>query len=150
MAILIALLSIIVFALGAYLLGKLNVKICPICAGVSGTWLWMLAGVWSGRLMAAEYQLIAAMLMGGSAVGIAYQLEKKLPNSASFLLWKVFFITSGFLATYGVIYGIGAYAFAGLGLGALSYFVFLKKHSAKSKDLSPAARELKEKMKNCC
>lgn len=78
-------------------------KICPICAGVSGTWLWILAGIYLGLLDARSWSLVATIGMGGSVVGIAYQIEKRLPSHRSPLLWKTLFIPTGFIAAYSVI-----------------------------------------------
>src|SRR3989338_11149434 len=70
-------------------------RICAICAGVSLTWLWMIGA----RLLGYAIDMIVpAVLMGGSVVGLAYQLENKLPPRRSPLLWKTLFIPVGFLA----------------------------------------------------
>ena len=52
-------------------------KICPVCAGVLLTWLWMLLGMGYGFLSVEKYQIITAILMGGSVVGITNKLEEK-------------------------------------------------------------------------
>ncbi|MDP2664447.1 MAG: hypothetical protein Q8O97_00530 [bacterium] len=90
--------SIAVITGAVWLVGKvLPFKVCPICAGVSGTWLWMLVALFLGY----EIDLvIAAMLLGGSVVGIAYQLEKRLPAGHSPLLWKALFVPAGFVVAY--------------------------------------------------
>ncbi|MBI4119274.1 MAG: hypothetical protein HY456_00315 [Parcubacteria group bacterium] len=79
-------------------------KICPICAGVAGTWLWMLTAKFLG------YEIdpvIPAMLMGGSVVGIAYQIEKRpafaKASAGKLLLWKTLFIPMGFIAVYSAV-----------------------------------------------
>ncbi len=125
-------------------------KICPICAGVSGTWLWMLAANFLG------YQIdlaIPAMLMGGSVVGIAYQLEKKLRASGAGwqtpLLWKTLFIPAGFIAAYGIlaqqwIAFLAALVFL---LPASFLFLFSGKKPGSHKE---AVKELEKKMKDCC
>ena len=51
-------------------------KICPVCAGFAGTWLWMLIGMLLGLIPTSDFQLPTAFLMGGSVVGIAYQIGK--------------------------------------------------------------------------
>ena len=56
---------------------KLSTKVCPICAGVLLTWLWMLLGMGYGLLSVEKYQLITAVLMGGSVIGITNKLEEK-------------------------------------------------------------------------
>jgi len=74
----IVILSILIFTGIVWALNKkLPVQICPICAGVSLTWLWMLLGMSYGLLSIEKYQLITAVLMGGSVVGITNKLEEK-------------------------------------------------------------------------
>jgi len=76
--IIIAVVSIVVFTVIAWAMNKkLPIKICPICAGVSLTWLWMLLGMGYGLLSIEKYQLITAVLMGGSVVGITNKLQEK-------------------------------------------------------------------------
>lgn len=121
--------------------------LCPICIGVSGTWVWMLGAL----VLGYEVELIfPALLMGGSVVGVAYQLEKRLPENASPLLWKALFIPSGFAAFYSVLvkrWGV---------LAALSVIVFsiaivfFRKSPNKGVADSRGVEELEEKMKNCC
>lgn len=108
MEILIAITSILVVTALFWVLNKLlPFKVCPICAGVAGTWLWMLVGMLSGYLSTINYQLITAVLMGGSVVGIANLLEKRFPQSSDGwrtpLLWKTLFIPAGFAAVYGIL-----------------------------------------------
>lgn len=74
----IATISILIITFAVWLANrKLSVKICPICAGVLLTWLWMLFGMGYGLLSIEKYQLITAILMGGSVVGITNKLEEK-------------------------------------------------------------------------
>ena len=74
----IPLLSIFVLTIFVWVINKkLPIQICPICAGVSLTWLWMLFGMSSGMLSIEKYQLMTAILMGGSIVGITNKLEEK-------------------------------------------------------------------------
>jgi len=51
-------------------------QICPICAGVSLTWLWMLFGMWFGLLSVARYEFLTAILMGASIGGIITDFKK--------------------------------------------------------------------------
>jgi len=62
----------------------LAAPVCPICAGVAGTWLWMLAG---RELGYAADATVLAILLGATVAGSAYQLEKRLPPGRSRLLW---------------------------------------------------------------
>ena len=74
----IAIISILILTSAIWVLNKkLPIKICPVCAGVSLTWLWMLLGMGYGLLSIEKYQFITAILMGGSVVGITNKLEEK-------------------------------------------------------------------------
>jgi len=56
---------------------RLRFKFCVLCASVFVTWLGLLAAYfagWWGNVV------LLAIFMGGSAVGIMYVLEKKLPQ----------------------------------------------------------------------
>ena len=121
-------------------------QICPICAGVAGTWLWLLAANFLGY----EIDLIIpALLMGGSVVGIAYQIEKRLPPSRSPLLLKTLFIPAGFIAAYAVLtWHWPALLFSLLFLLLISFiFLYPQKNRNVRKE---AVEELEDKMKNCC
>ncbi len=77
-----AILSILILTCVVWVLNKkLPFQICPICAGVSLTWLWMLFGMGLGFLSVEKYQMVIAILMGGSVIGIVNKLEEK---------WKIF------------------------------------------------------------
>ena len=144
--IIIVIASILGITLAVWLVNKvLPFQICPICAGVSGTWLWMLG------LYQLGYQVdlgIAAMLMGGSVVGIAYQLEKRLPAGRSSILWKALFIPMGFVVAYSVVVSQWTMAAASLGVALVLAWAFLKK--AESPEQGRRVEELKKKMENCC
>ena len=125
----------------------LSFNICPICAGVSGTWLWMLAA----KFLGYEIELIIlAMLMGGSIVGIAYQIEKRLPSNHSSLLWKVLFIPAGFIAVYSVISSWWILFITATVILIIMVLIFTRKPSSNAAKDSEAVEELKKKMKNCC
>lgn len=148
MFLLITILSILTITGFVWLFGRfLSFKICPICAGVSGTWLWM----FGARFLGYEIDVIfLAMLMGGSVVGIAYQIEKRLSANHSPLLWKTLFISGGFIAVYGIItswWTISIPAVLVLIIMALAFTG--RPHSAVTKN-DKAVEELEKKMKNCC
>lgn len=121
-------------------------KICSICAGVSGTWIWLLIGYFLG------YQIdlmVPAILMGGSVVGLAYQLEKKLAREKSSLLWKTLFISVGFIAVYELLIG-GWLMFSVAMIFLLGVsFLFLSSRDKKDSDREKI-EELKKKMDKCC
>lgn len=131
----------------AWLANKiLPFRVCPICAGVSGTWLWML----SLSLLGYEIDLaILAMLLGGSVVGIAYQLEKKLPARKSALLWKTLFIPTGFVSAYSLVLSRwGAFVVSFIILCLLAWiFVKVRPRQAQT---TQEVEGIKKKMENCC
>jgi len=115
--------------------------VCPICVGVAGTWLWMLAAQLAGF---ALDPWMLAILLGGSVVGTAYQLEKHLPQGRSPLLWKTLFLPMGFMAAYGLAlpnWSLLATAVTALLLVAAVFFV-PRRHSEKnSATISKGAAE---------
>ena len=152
MAIYIALASILAITAIAWLVRRfLKVNICPICAGVAGTWLWLLVGMLTNQLPITNYQLPAAILMGGSVVGIAYQTEKRLPANRSPFLWKTLFIPSGLLTVYGLasfqslLFSAGA--ILTLIIAISSFWRFGKRGT---KEENEQVKDLEDKMKNCC
>lgn len=141
---LIVLLSLFSITLMIWLINKVSpFAVCPICVGVSGTWLWMLAGRFLGY---PADNAVLALLMGGSVVGIAYQLENYIPKRKA-LLWKSFFIPAGFFVTYNVILSLWAVSFIGLVIlfiGVLMFFVVFGEGETKK------TREIEENMRQCC
>ncbi|MBI2630909.1 hypothetical protein HYW73_01665 [Candidatus Nomurabacteria bacterium] len=72
-----AILSILLLTLIVWVINKkLPIRVCPPCAGVTLTWLWMLLGMWFGFLSVARYEIITAVLMGASIGGIVTELKK--------------------------------------------------------------------------
>ena len=146
--------SILALAFAVWLFGKLfSFIVCPICAGVSLTWIGILVGILLGGLPTAEFQLPMAILMGGSVVGIAYKLEDKLRNGRSQLLWKSLFISIGFAFVYSLAI-FDWYAVTGAGIFlAVVIFSFVGRKSAYiggAEDANKVVAELTEKMKSCC
>lgn len=150
MFIAISTISILTITCLLWLLNRiLPFKICPICAGVAVTWLWILTGIYFSLLDAEGWKLIAAIAMGGSVVGVAYQIEKRLPPNRSLLLWKTFFITAGFAAVYSLI----SFWWAGLIVAATLLAVFILKFLAEPQGRAAKNKrveELENKMKDCC
>src|SRR3989344_3454230 len=139
----------------AWLMRKIfKVAICPICAGVSGMWILILLGRNSG-LLVGDWNVMLAMLTGGSVVGIAYQLEKKIALVRPSLgaLWKAVFIPIGFLTAYALIMSWWLeFALSGAFLGLL-FWVFSKGAAGKAHhEVQPDQKveELKKQMDKCC
>ena len=77
MTILIAILSVYAFTGLAYLVRKnFTVDICPICVGVSLTWIWMLFGI-AFLIIPNSFIPVVGILIAMSVLGIANKLEKR-------------------------------------------------------------------------
>jgi len=124
----------------------LRLPLCPICSGVAGTWLWMLVARHHGFAIDAA---MLSILLGGSVVGIAYQIEKRLAGARSPLLWKTLFIPAGFAAAYGLAGAQWVLLVAALVVLLLlsAYFLWPRGSATTS---STAVQELESRMKNCC
>lgn len=151
MTIIVAIISILVITGLVWLLNRaLPFKVCPICAGVSATWLWMLAGMAIGQLPTSNFQLPTSILMGGSIVGIAYQFERHLlKNEKYHLLWKALFIPIGFLTVYLVVNFYWTLAIPALLVLVVLALVFGRRLGGH-KAVSETVEKLEEKMKKCC
>lgn len=151
--IIITTLSIFVISGMIFLARKIwpSFRVCPICAGVSGTWLWILIGIWTGWLEANSWKLIAALAMGGSVVGVAYQIEKRIKPD-KIMAWKIFFIPTGFALAYNLIYFSWLYVLLLSVIIFLTIFFFLKwLVSSKSRtDKDGRIVDIEKKMENCC
>ena len=121
-------------------------SICPICAGVAGTWLWLLAARELGIDVDAS---VLALLVGATVAGAAYQLEKRLPAQRSSLAWKTLFVPTGLAAAYGLV--VPNWIIAGAGVAALVVLTTLFLASARSTTRDETAiEELERQMKRCC
>lgn len=120
--------------------------VCPICVGVSLTWIWELVVLW-------QYgwgdSAIIAMLMGATVVGVTSQLERHLPNPSWVFLWKALFIPAGFITMYGIFERAWAVGVLGLVLGVAVYLAFFRR-SQKAAEVSQTAADLEKKMEQCC
>ena len=145
--ILITIISMLAITGLAWLATKvLPFPVCPICVGVAGTWLWMLAARLAGFAFDAS---MLAILLGGSVVGIAYHVEKHLPRGRSPLLWKTLFLPIGFVAAYGLaIPHWSVLAITAVVLLLLTAVFFLPRRNPEHN--SAAVEKLEREMKKCC
>ena len=142
-----AILLVLVITLIAVALNKLlPFKICPICAGISGSWLILTAGI-----LLARWPI--AMLMGGTVVGIAFQGEAKFNwAKKGIYMWKAPVIILGMPVAYWLFQNMSLTTLAVeiLILSVLIYFFFIRSsHAGKNIDGHHVV-ELEDKMKNCC
>ncbi len=143
--------SIFAIAGAAWLANKiLPFGICPVCAGVAGTWLWMLAGIFTNNLQPAIYTLPIAILMGGSVVGIAYQIAKMLSARKSEVLFKMLFIPAGFIAVYSFLSYLWFVLVPALVFLAIVAWAFLRGVGDDKTIKGKMVGELEKKMEDCC
>ena len=125
---------------------RLRLALCPICVGVGATWLWMLIARELGLAIDSE---MLAILLGGSTVAIASQVDKRLPQGRSSLLWKTVFLPPGFVAAYALVRAdwllFAATAFC---LLLLSGYLLIAPATASAP--SAQVEDLKNRMKQCC
>lgn len=122
-------------------------EICPICAGVFGTWFGLLVAQVIGYNID---MIIPAILMGGSVVGMAYQIEKRLPFNRSSLFWKIIFIPAGFIVVYSLLIKQWVTAFILIILLILFVIFFFSAGKKNKSEINEKVEELKDKMKSCC
>lgn len=147
--IIIAIISILLITGASWIIREiLGIKrICPICVGVSGTWLWMIIAQILGFRMDV---LVIGILLGGSVVGIAYQLAKRVSESKSLAL-KIIVIPLGFFAAYNLATLNWTVFLISLAVIVVAIFGFWKvsiQHDPEEK--KQVVKELEDKMKNCC
>lgn len=143
MLITITVVSILAISTCVWLVNKiLPIQVCPVCAGVFLTWAWLI----SAHLLGYNIDLVVpALLMGGSVVGIAYQLEKKFSGlpAGKMLLWKILFVPAGFVAAYAVLEQLWTVL-----LLAIAFLFLLSIALLSSRAESTSG--LEKKMKDCC
>ena len=121
-------------------------SVCPLCAGVSLTWLWLITAYFLG------YQIeltIPAMLMGGSVVGIMFKLESVI-KTKFVLRWKTIFVMSGFLAMNSLITGQWIIFASGIIMALVITLAFKLPKIKPEKPETEQSVEIKNKLKNCC
>ncbi|OGG76300.1 hypothetical protein A2950_01710 [Candidatus Kaiserbacteria bacterium RIFCSPLOWO2_01_FULL_55_19] len=149
MLIITTVISILVISVFVSLANRiLSFTVCPICAGVFLTWV----GLVSAHFMGYSIDLVVpALLMGGSVVGITYQLEKKFRDSSAnvLLLWKVFFIPVGFVVAYAILGQLWVAFLSGVTFLFLISFA-LASSSSTADSHTKATGDIEKKMENCC
>lgn len=125
-------------------------RLCPLCAGVSATWIGLLVAHGAGL----EVDLrLPAILLGGSVVGLAGGGERALAGRApgGVLVWKTAFVGIGFATAYALL--LAAWVPAGLGGAALAGLLggprLATRKRAPTAPTAGQSRVLAE-LKNCC
>lgn len=139
--------SLLALTVLAWLASKATrLAICPICVGVSGTWLWLLAARLGG--LAVDTTMLPVFL-GASVVGAAHWIEARLPKERSALLWKALALPVGFIAAYGLV--AQSWALAAVAAAVLASLAALFLRPSRPTAGDPAAvSQLEERMKKCC
>ena len=125
-------------------------RLCPLCAGVAGTWLGLLAAHGAGFPVDLR---LPAVLLGGSVVGLAGALGARLPiaGEGGRLAWKTAFVAAGFAAAAALV--MGRWGGSALGLAALAALAACPWVWAwwRAPGADPVQVErLKAEMKSCC
>jgi len=126
----------------------LRVAVCPICAGVAGTWLWMLVARQFG-LLGIDTSMLP-LLLAGSVVGSTYQAERWLPPGRSGALFKSVAIPIGLAAAYTLAQSLWGLLGVLLAVLLLVAAVFFRPTSTAVATSSEVAEELKRQMEQCC
>ena len=151
-AILVTVTFVVVFASIFFLVKRVGLSsICPMCLGVSLTWLVLMVLMLLGYA-SNDYFLPTVLLMGGTVVGVVYQGEKKFKVMRSFTPKMVVLIT-GFVSTYLLLTNMNWLTLiaAALILIPLGYLFFLRSPQATAGVENPETiRDLEDKMKECC
>ncbi len=146
----IIIISILLITLIVWVLNKkLTFQICPICVGVSLTWIGIIIALAFNLLPYNSYQLQIAILMGGTVVGLVYKLEKHIKINF-ILIWKTLFVIIGFFTVYNLAISNWLISFVGIILIAIVTFLFKKISKTELLEESKSLKEIQEKMKNCC
>ena len=139
--------SMLALALLAWIVRRVSrLPVCPVCVGVSATWLWMLVARLGG--FAVDIALLA-ILLGASVVGGAQWVENRLPPGRSPLLWKVLALPAGCVAAYGLVAERWGLAAIGAAVVALVAALFLRPRRAAAGNAAVVA-QIEERMKKCC
>lgn len=138
------LLSIPIIAAIFYFLRRKGwLRICAVCAGVAGTWILGVAAKNSGY---AFDPIFLAVMMGGSIVGLMYQIERSRGGNMPFLA-KLLMLLSGFFAVYNLLGNSFRAMTLGIIIWALTY-IFLVPQKLRG---GPTKEDIERRMiENCC
>lgn len=130
--------------------------VCPVCAGVSGTWFLLTALALAGYADMEMVRPLVLLLMGGTVVGVAYQGERSWKRAARFpLAWKASVIGAGMpLAFWAAQHAsAGVLTAEAVALVMLAYIFFVRRPEGRGSASGAErarVRSLEEKLKGCC
>lgn len=131
----------VLFLLAIFIRRSFGISVCALCVSVAGTWALMLG---ARALGLSVDPIVLSLLMGGSAVGIVYQYGRS--TAGPFV--RACAAISGFFAAYSAVeekwlsFIIGAFVF-------LIFIGFSRRGNVIS-SAGASAKEIEEKLKNCC
>ncbi len=143
--------SIVTLTLLAWLLRRAILpRLCPLCTGVAGTWVGLLAAHWAGFQIDLR---VPAVLLGGSVVGLAGLGEAALTGftPGKVLVWKTAFVANGCFVSYALL--TEAWSATALGtvlLAALLGVPWLTAHRPTPGGAPEHRESLLKQLKNCC
>ena len=95
--------------------------LCPVCIGVSGTWLGLVAA----RLAGVHVDpAVLGILLGATVLGFAQWQAERLPGGRSALRWKAVALTVGFTAAYAIVAEYWSLAAVALAILSLAILLF--------------------------
>ena len=154
MDIIIALILVAVITAGVKSVSRfLPFSPCPLCIGVSGTWVLLSFAILAGFLPRDIYLDVITLLMGGTVVGVAYQAEKKFRWRGEKAFWSKFaVIVAGFYAAHVAVGGLSwtVFAIELFVLVILAYLFFIRQDGANLKSHSAKVEKLEKELENCC
>lgn len=118
----------------------MKIKLCPICIGVSSSWLLLQFGVLAGFLPLSQVEILIAILMGMSVVGIAYQGENRIPAILVGLPLAYWFASN--ITWINLVIEIVILAFVG--------YIYLVLPAQKEVGTDRKVSAVEEKLKKCC
>lgn len=125
-------------------------RLCPLCTGVAGTWIALLAAYGAG----VELDLrLPALLLGGSVAGLAGLGEAALAGrpQGPVLAWKTAFVTAGFAAAYALLLAAWPGVVAGAAaLAALLAVPWLAARRSSVGAVGDDRASLLAQLKDCC
>lgn len=144
------LITIVSIILLYFIVALSPLKVCAICTSVSLTWLGLLITYF---LNIHQDVLLIGILMGGSVVGVMYQLEKYFKNKKLTNFWfiRILLISFGFASVYLLLLNKWeelTWLVVLVILTSFSSLFFVKPQEIKK--LNESESKLKEKLEHCC
>jgi len=136
-----------IFVLGGivFLFNKIFKKqICPVCAGVMLTWIWMLLFYFLGYDINLT---LLSLFMGGSVVGLVSKLSEKISSPQKVILYKLLFIPIEFLTFFALLNQWWFIFGAAFLINFILTLVFI---SNKKEFKNSRVEEIENELKNCC